>query len=107
MLGRVTAFVVSLLMSAGLVVTGSASAGAASSCEFPTYQYVFVGVDGTYRDLPGGNVRGHLVTGDLLNSGFAPSSTGWIQGNFYTAGGSYLGSGYALRQYFSYVRSWC
>lgn len=107
MLRRIASFAVSLMVATALVATGSASAGAATSCEFPTYQYKFSGVDGTYRDEPGGNVRGYLFNGDLLNSGFAPNNTGWIQGNFYTPGGYYLGSGWALRQYFSYVRSWC
>jgi hypothetical protein len=100
-------FAISLMTAMGIVAAGSVSAEATTTCEFPTYQYVFSGVDGTYRDVPGGNVQGYLINGDLLNSGFAPSNTGWIQGNFYTAGGGYLGSGWALRQYFSYVRYWC
>jgi len=101
----------------GAILTGAATASSAASpaltgsvhtsCEFATYQYVFIGVDGTYRDVPGGSVIGYLQTGDLLNSGFPPNSTGWISGNFYTSGGAYKGSGYALRQYFSYLRSWC
>ncbi|HEX6360695.1 hypothetical protein [Actinophytocola sp.] len=100
-------FAISLMVTMGLVTTGTASAATTARCEFPTYQYVFTGVDGTYRDAPGGNVRGYLITGDLLNSGFSPSHTGWIEGNFYTSSGGYLGSGWALRQYFSYVRYWC
>jgi hypothetical protein len=107
LLRRALVFVISVAATMGMIVAGSATAGATTTCEFPTYQYVFSGVDGTFRDAPGGNVLGYLVNGDLLNSGFAPSNTGWIQGNFYTAGGGYLGSGYALRQYFNYVRSWC
>ena len=93
-----------------LSLTGLSSASASTttqSCEFATYQYRFTGVDGTFRDLPGGSVIGTLRTGDLLNSGYRPSSTGWIQGNFYTAGGAYKGTGYALRMYFSYLRLWC
>jgi hypothetical protein len=85
----------------------AATAPASSTCEFATYQYVFSGVDGTWRDVPGGNVRGNLTTGDLVNSGFSPSSTGWIQGNIYTSNGTYKGTGWVLRGYLSYLRSWC
>ena len=83
------------------------AAPATVTCEFPTYQYVFSGRDGTFRDVPGGAVKGYLATGDLLNSGFAPNTTGWIQGNFYTWDGHYKGTGWALRDYFHYLRSWC
>ncbi|WP_112272047.1 hypothetical protein [Lentzea terrae] len=94
-------------LAAFVLIQGAPASATTQSCEFPTYQYKFVANDGTYRDLPGGNVKGYLIHGDLLNSGFHPSNTGWIEGNFYTAHGTYLGSGWALRQYFHFVRLWC
>jgi hypothetical protein len=116
MSGKKIRVAAAMLLSFGAMVVGMTSATAAAAtgekatsitCEFPTYQYVFVGQDGTYRSEPGGPVRGYLYNGDLLNSGVAPYNTGWIPGNFYTSNGVYKGSGYALRDYFSYVRSWC
>ncbi|QXJ22445.1 hypothetical protein AGRA3207_003444 [Actinomadura graeca] len=101
------AILATTLTTALPATTAHAATPTRAACEFATYQYVFTGQDGTWRDVPGGNVQGYLYNGDLVNSGFNPSNTGWIQGNIYTSGGTYKGTGYVLRGYLSYVRSWC
>jgi hypothetical protein len=83
--------------------------GAAVAPQGCTYQYVFIGNDGTIRDTPGGAVVGFIYYGYKVNSPFPPDSTwdGWISGNVYTPDNQYVGTGWVLRQYLSYVRYWC
>ena len=84
----------------------SQAAPATASCEFPTWQYA-ANRSGTIRQVAGGQVTGSYSPGDLLNTGMAPSTTGWLTGNFYTPAGQFTGSGAALRDSFNYVRNCC
>lgn len=94
----------------GVAHAGTSAPGPAreaAACEFPTWQYRFIGQDGTWRSEPGGTVRGYWQGGDLFNTGLGPSHSGWLVGNVYTWDGVFKGHGYVLRDYLTYVRNWC
>jgi hypothetical protein len=101
------ALLATVVSLAALVAVPVAAAPAALACEFPTWQYTFNGVSGTWRSEPGGAAQGIWYGGDLFNSGMGSNTGPWLEGNVYTSGGAFKGHGWVLRDYLSYLRNWC